>query len=279
MKLKELYRCIACASLVAPTLVFAQQGSEPEIEEVVVTGSLIRGTPVDAALPVEVYSQDDLALSGSPSALDFAKSLSISGATTGESYYFGGAGLTGSVQYNLRGIGSDKTLSLFNGRRVTQNTSVIPSIALQRTEILKDGAAVTYGADATGGVVNFISRDSFEGIEIQSSYKAIDGSDGDWNVGIVGGFSGDAVAEVAPVATRPWGPQKIEGRRHDRIVAPPSKSIHPFLLHPYSWYCAINPCFICSRPRQGRIWLAETTWFVRYGAANAALVERLKKTR
>ena len=194
MKLKELYRSIACATLVAPalvapTLVFAQ--NTPEIEEVVVTGSLIRGTPVDAALPVEVYSQEDLKLSGSPSALDFAKSLSISGATSGESYYFGGAGLTGSVSYNLRGIGADKTLSLFNGRRVTQNTSVIPSIALSRTEILKDGAAVTYGADATGGVVNFISRDSFEGIEIQSNYKAIDGSEGDYNFGIIGGISGD----------------------------------------------------------------------------------------
>ena len=189
MRLKELYRCIACVSLVAPTLAFAQQA--PEIEEVVVTGSLIRGTPVDAALPVEVYSQEDLKLSGSPSALDFAKSLSISGATSGESYYFGGAGLTGSVSYNLRGIGADKTLSLFNGRRVTQNTSVIPSIALSRTEILKDGAAVTYGADATGGVVNFISRDSFEGVEIQSSYKAIDGSGGDHSLGIIGGFSGD----------------------------------------------------------------------------------------
>src|SRR5690606_7055966 len=97
MKLKELYRCIACVSLVAPTLALAQQS--PEIEEVVVTGSLIRGTPVDAALPVEVYSQADLQLSGSPSALDFAKSLSIAGATSGESYYFGGAGLTGSVTY------------------------------------------------------------------------------------------------------------------------------------------------------------------------------------
>tara|TARA_R110002072_G_scaffold247353_2_gene406481 strand:+ start:25925 stop:29017 length:3093 start_codon:yes stop_codon:yes gene_type:complete len=189
MRLKELYRCIACVSLVAPTLAFAQQA--PEIEEVVVTGSLIRGTPVDAALPVEVYSQEDLKLSGSPSALDFAKSLSISGATSGESYYFGGAGLTGSVSYNLRGIGADKTLSLFNGRRVTQNTSVIPSIALARTEILKDGAAVTYGADATGGVVNFISRDSFDGVEIQSSYKAIDGSGGDHTLGIIGGFGGD----------------------------------------------------------------------------------------
>ncbi|MDO9521234.1 MAG: TonB-dependent receptor [Pseudohongiella sp.] len=189
MKLKELYRSIACVTLVAPVMVFAQQA--PEIEEVVVTGSLIRGTPVDAALPVEVYTQEDLKLSGSPSALDFAKSLSISGATSGESYYFGGAGLTGSVSYNLRGIGADKTLSLFNGRRVTQNTSVIPSIALSRTEILKDGAAVTYGADATGGVVNFISRDSFDGVEVQSSYKAIDGSDGDYTLGIIGGLSGD----------------------------------------------------------------------------------------
>src|SRR5690554_2463806 len=189
MKLKELYRCIACVSLVTPTLVFAQQ--TPDIEEVVVTGSLIRGTPVDAALPVEVYSQEDLKLSGSPSALEFAKSLSVSGATTGESHYFGGAGLTGSVQYNLRGLGSDKTLSLFNGRRVTQNTSVIPSAALARTEILKDGAAVTYGADATGGVVNFITRDSFEGLEIQGSYKAIDGSDGDYNGSILTGFSTD----------------------------------------------------------------------------------------
>src|SRR5690554_1307816 len=194
MKLKELYRCIACVSLVTPTLVFAQQ--TPDIEEVVVTGSLIRGTPVDAALPVEVYSQEDLKLSGSPSALEFAKSLSVSGATTGESHYFGGAGLTGSVQYNLRGLGSDKTLSLFNGRRVTQNTSVIPSIALARTELLKDGAAVTYGADATGGVVNFISRDSFEGVEIQSSYKAIDGSDGDYTFGIIGGFSGNTTDVV-----------------------------------------------------------------------------------
>lgn len=190
MRLKELYRCIACASLVAaPTLLFAQQ--TPDIEEVVVTGSLIRGTPVDAALPVEVYSAEDMQLSGSPSALDFAKSLSVAGPTSGESYYFGGAGLTGSVSYNLRGIGSDKTLSLFNGRRVTQNTSVIPSIAMARTEILKDGAAVTYGADATGGVVNFISRDSFDGVEIQSTYKAIDGSDGDYTFGIIGGFGSE----------------------------------------------------------------------------------------
>lgn len=182
--------CVAVMLASVPLSAIAQQDA-PQIEEVVVTGSLIRGTPLDAALPVEVYTAADMELSGSPTALEFAKSLSVSGATTGESYYFGGAGSTGSVSYNLRGIGADKTLTLFNGRRVTENTSVIPSSAIGRVEILKDGAAVTYGADATGGVVNFITRTEFDGVEIKGSYKAIDASDGDYNGSILTGFSTD----------------------------------------------------------------------------------------
>jgi outer membrane receptor protein involved in Fe transport len=157
-------------------------------ERVVVTGSFIQGTPEDAALPVEVYSQADLEEQGAPTALEFAKSLSIAGPTTGEAYYFSGAALTGSVQYNLRGIGADKTLTLLNGRRMSENTSNIPSAALARTEILKDGAAVIYGADATGGVVNFITRDDFQGIEVKAQYKYIDGSDGDYGLSILGGI-------------------------------------------------------------------------------------------
>jgi iron complex outermembrane recepter protein len=159
------------------------------VAEVVVTGSYIRGTPLDAALPVEVYSQAALEKQGSPSALEFAKSLTISGPTTGESYYFGGPALTGTVNYNLRGLGSDKTLILLNGRRTDLNTANIPSIALARTEILKDGAAVIYGADATGGVVNFITRDHFTGLEANSQYKAIDGSmGGDYSASLLGGI-------------------------------------------------------------------------------------------
>lgn len=157
-------------------------------ERIVVTGSFIQGTPEDAALPVEVYSQEELEEQGAPSALEFAKSLSIAGPTTGEAYYFSGAQLTGSVNYNLRGLGIDKTLTLLNGRRVSQNTSNIPSAALARTEILKDGAAVIYGADATGGVVNFITRDSFNGLEVGGQYKYIDGSDGDYGMSILGGI-------------------------------------------------------------------------------------------
>jgi iron complex outermembrane recepter protein len=161
---------------------------QEDAERVVVTGSFIQGTPEDAALPVEVYTQEDLEEQGAPTALEFVKSLSIAGPTTGEAYYFGGAGNTGNVQFNIRGLGADKTLTLLNGRRIGENASLMPSAALARTEILKDGAAVIYGADATGGVVNFITRDDFTGLEAKAAYKYIDGSDGDYGFSLLGGI-------------------------------------------------------------------------------------------
>ena len=186
-----------------PTSIEADVAQNAVLSEVVVTGSLIRGTPVDAALPGEVYSQAELEKRGDPTLLDFAKNLTVSGPTTGESYYFGGPALTGSVNFNLRGLGADKTLVLFNGRRVSQNTgsntpvgydtTVIPQLALARTEILKDGAAVTYGADATGGVVNFITRDHFTGLDFDSHYKYVNGSKGDYSLGVLGGVGHDRV--------------------------------------------------------------------------------------
>jgi outer membrane receptor protein involved in Fe transport len=185
------YLCGASALAVALSLAgaggaAAQQA--PEVAEVVVTGSFIRGTPEDAALPVEVYTREDIEKAGSPTALEFAKNLTISGPTTGESYYFGGPTLIGSVNYNLRGLGADKTLILLNGRRMDINTANIPTLALERTEILKDGAAVIYGADAIGGVVNFITRDRFVGLDMNAQYKYIDGSDGDYSAAVLAGF-------------------------------------------------------------------------------------------
>ncbi|MCH1929563.1 TonB-dependent receptor [Shewanella sp. A25] len=164
-----------------------------KVEVIQVTGSNIRGVALDAALPLEIYYADELEKQGSPTALEFAKSLTISGPTSGESYYFGGPELTGSVNFNLRGIGADKTLTLLNGRRTSLNTSNIPAIALSRTEVLKDGAAVIYGADAIGGVVNFITKKDFTGLEANVQYKAIEGSDGDYTLGLLGGFGEDKV--------------------------------------------------------------------------------------
>ena len=196
---------LKCASLAAIAfamhsgLAYAQE--EPErvgeaVQEddtsyqdvVVVTGSAIRGTPEDAALPVNVYTSTDLELQGSPTGLQFAKELTQSGPTSGEANYFGGGNLTGSPSFNLRGIGADKTLTLLNGRRMSENLSNIPGIAIGRTEVLKDGAAVIYGADAVGGVVNFITRDSFTGFEGRANYKMVDGSDGEWDMGFIAGW-------------------------------------------------------------------------------------------
>ena len=119
-----------------------QQDQEDEVarqETVVVTGSAIRGTPEDAALPVNVYSAADLELQGSPTGLEFAKELTQSGPTSGEANYFGGAELTGSPSFNLRGLGADKTLTLLNGRRMSENLSNIPSMAISRSSERRRG--------------------------------------------------------------------------------------------------------------------------------------------
>lgn len=161
---------------------------EARQKTVIVTGSAIRGTPEDAALPVNVYSAQDLELQGNPTGLDFAKDLPQAGPTFGEANFFGGGPQIGAVQINLRGLGADKTLTLLNGRRTSQNISYMPGMAIDRIEVLKDGAAVIYGADAVGGVVNFIARDTFTGFEGAANYKHVDGSNGDFDLGFIAGI-------------------------------------------------------------------------------------------
>ena len=157
-------------------------------ERVVITGSNIAGSSESAALPVEVFTMDDNRKQGNQTALELVKSLTSSGETLGEANIFivGTAGY-GSSNVNLRGLGGGRTLTIFNGRRFSQNTNMIPQAALSRTEILKDGGAVIYGADATGGVVNFITRSDFDGLIVDGEMKFIDGSRGDYNASLLWG--------------------------------------------------------------------------------------------
>ena len=105
---------------------------------VVITGSNIAGSSESAALPVEVFTQEDNLNQGNQTALELIKSLTASGETLGESNLFlvGSQGY-GSSNVNLRGLGGGRTLTIFNGRRFSQNTNMIPQAALARTEILK----------------------------------------------------------------------------------------------------------------------------------------------
>ena len=188
------------ALAVALTTGVAQAQTRPdngptEVEEVVVTGSFIRGTPEDAALPVDVIGAEELQKRGSPSTVELLKALSVSSGVLGDTNQFDSRaqGSEGSGSVNLRGLGSQRTLVLLNGRRLAINpfgaagagivdTNIIPAAAIGRLEVLKDGAAATYGSDAIAGVVNFITKKNFNGLEVGADYRAIDGSDGDYGL-------------------------------------------------------------------------------------------------
>ena len=173
-------------------------------EKVTVTGSAIAGTPEDAALPVDVLTAADLQLEGSPTITELIRNLGVSSGVDGQTNQFASNGLEGTSNINLRGLGPARTLVLINGRRQTYHpysvgeqaqlfvdTNMIPTAAVGRIEVLKDGAAAVYGSDAIAGVVNFITRDDLDGFEIGGNYSTFDGTDGDYNIDAAYGFQGD----------------------------------------------------------------------------------------
>lgn len=200
---KRSYLCgasvlaVMTLGLAGPAL--AQAGGDKtatSVDEVVVTGSLIAGTPKDAAMPVDVLSTKDLEAQGSPTIVQLVKTITASQSSLGESNrYNGGAG---TATINLRGFGAARTLTLMNGRRLADspaaafqgggaNLNFIPTAAVGRIEILKDGAAATYGSDAIGGVVNFITRKDLNGFDVDGEYSLIKGSKGDYNGNVAWG--------------------------------------------------------------------------------------------
>jgi iron complex outermembrane recepter protein len=204
MKISTLHHSCAIGAFIlaagmSPASVFAQD-SEGEVapadKTIVVTGSFIRGTPEDAALPVDVFSAETLAASGVSSPLEFIKDLPSVGAVLGDSNQFAASaqGFQGNGSINLRGLDATRTLVLFNGRRTIlapgdgfADTNLLPFFALDRIEILKDGAAATYGSDAIAGVANFITKKNFDGIEVQGDFESIKGSKGNWTSSILVG--------------------------------------------------------------------------------------------
>lgn len=163
-----------------------------EVGEVVVTGSFIAGTPKDGPLPVDVVRKTELEQRGSPTMVQFIKTIPSSGAVIGENNRFGNG--NGGATINLRNLNSPttgaRTLVLFNGRRIpgspqglgSVDINLLPAAAIGRVEVLKDGAAATYGSDAIAGVVNFITRTDLDGLELAGNFQGIRGSHGDYDV-------------------------------------------------------------------------------------------------
>ena len=187
------------------------QESTDSVEEVIVTGSYIKGSATDGASPVEIIGRDTIEDLGATSVADITRNISVNSGSENNADSFTQGSTQGTSNINLRGLGLSSTLVLVDGRRQTVaagtandgsvfvDTNAIPVIALERVEVLKEGAAAVYGSDAVAGVVNYILRRDFSGLEFNLSQQKTDlGDSTDDRVGVIWGKeSGDTNIVVA----------------------------------------------------------------------------------
>ncbi|MDT8997680.1 TonB-dependent receptor [Paucibacter sp. APW11] len=152
-----------------------QDAATAQLERIVVTGSNIKRIAAETAEPILSISREDITNSGKATLTEYLQSLSLDGQgslPTG----FGNGFAAGATAISLRGLGANATLVLLNGRRLAPypraddfqkmfaDLSSVPLEAVERIEVLKDGASAIYGSDALAGVVNIILRKNFDGI-------------------------------------------------------------------------------------------------------------------
>ncbi|MGI2197914.1 TonB-dependent receptor [Shewanella baltica] len=183
-----------------------QSAADAPVERVAVTGSRLKGVDMEGANPLQSFTQDDITKRGYESVSEFLRDLpqASSAGTFSETGGVGGAdgAPAGASGVSLRGLGSSSTLVLVNGRRVAVdsfsngsdsfvNVNSIPLSAIERIDVLTDGASSIYGSDAIAGVINFILRKDFVGHELSAQYGD-DTSDHDANrknLTYAGGFA------------------------------------------------------------------------------------------
>lgn len=195
---------------------------DQQLERVEVTGSRIKRAAAEGALPVTVVTRAQLEESGAVTIAEFIRNSTFSSA--GQFRPQSGSSAQSFAGVNLRGLGSQRTLVLVDGRRLAKAPNVgdsadmnsIPMAAVERIEILTDGASAVYGSDAIGGVVNIILRKDFEGIHysVGKTKTAITGGDREEASAMIGVTSekGRIVAGVSKTSRDiiyardyPWG--------------------------------------------------------------------------
>ncbi len=182
MKFAPLAQAVSLA-LVAGTAL-AQQSPSPPRERIEITGSSIKRIQDETAQPLQVITRQEIERRGITSAEQLLATITANG--TGADNLSSNVGIqlgttdrnnNGNSSANLRGLGASSTLVLLNGRRISNHgakgnavdLNSIPLAAVERVEVLKDGASAIYGTDAIGGVINFILRKDYRGVEITAS--------------------------------------------------------------------------------------------------------------
>ena len=206
----------AVSGLSLSNAALAQETEEAEaqvVEKIQVTGSRIKRVDMEGALPVTVIDRAAIEFSGQTSVADLLRNTSFN--STGSFRPQSGSSAQGVSQINLRGLGASRSLVLVDGRRLarspstgaTQDLNGIPAAAVERIEILTDGASAVYGSDAIGGVVNIITRKDFNGVELKIGAAQVDVEGGDREEGsIIFGTSSDEGSMLGGVS---WNSRDI----------------------------------------------------------------------
>ncbi|MBU2969755.1 TonB-dependent receptor [Pseudoalteromonas sp. C2R02] len=164
---------IAAVPLFSSMQAVAADTSANEIEKIEITGSRIKRADMETASPVTIIGADDIKASGATSIDGVLQKMTATGGAMTNPGVNNGSG--GNASINLRGLGSQRTLVLLNGRRMinsgtgaasTVDLNTIPVSMIKQIEVLKDGASAVYGTDAVAGVVNIILKKDFEGLDM-----------------------------------------------------------------------------------------------------------------
>jgi len=188
----------AAAAISAPTFA-AEEGAE-EVEKIEVTGSRIKRSDLEGASPVTVITSADMKIEGNLTVADALRNSNLN--SFGSFSERSGSSAQSQATINLRGAGSARTLVLIDGKRFpgsptlgggSANLNAIPMAAVERIEILTDGASSVYGSDAMAGVVNVIMKKNYEGLSFSAGAGSRDRDDGinSKEFSVVGGWQND----------------------------------------------------------------------------------------
>ena len=198
---KYLFITLSAVAVVFAIPTWAQDEDEDaaELGKIEVTGSRLNQTDIETAQPVTVISREQIELSGFATVAEVLQNTPYNsfGSFRETSGYANGQASVNEI--SLRGLGSQRTLVLLDGRRIAstggsggaaQNLNQIPSAIIDRIEILRDGASAVYGSDAIAGVVNIITRKDFDGMDISVTSGSTEVGGGDYTrANITGGVS------------------------------------------------------------------------------------------
>ena len=228
---------VGAALLCSPYLAFAQEeadSQEPEardVELILVTGSFVRRSEnFESPSPLAVVDSVAIDSIGAKNIADITQTLTINTGAENNPDAFTQNATAGTSNINLRGLGVASTLVLLNNKRQVVNaqptneglnfvdtSSLVPMIAIDRMEVVKDGASALYGSDAVAGVVNFITKRDYDGAMVTVDYQ--DGAHGDNKEYILQGLwgaSGDKGNVIAAISYTNRSPLFISDRRLSR---------------------------------------------------------------